>query len=197
MIKCCYIVSLACAMFTLSCRKKGETPEKEAGVPGYFIAAQIEEQNQTPTVDIEKYTLISQPGDDRATDASEILKVKRQWPMIMQSPTVAGFDSILSQKFTFTDHGHLLNRAEYITDRTGPSEWKIIHVSYDNLTLQFFGDKALLTYQNTVTNEHATTKTIEREYISWADMYAKENGKWKIDAAHVIDFRMETGSARQ
>lgn len=50
-------------MFTLSCRKKGETPEKEAGVPGYFIAAQIEEQNQTPTVDIEKYTLISQPGD--------------------------------------------------------------------------------------------------------------------------------------
>ena len=85
----------------------------------------------------------------------------------------------------------MLNREEYIEDRIQPSDWKITHVEYDNLTLQFFGSTAVLTYRNRVTNENIYTKEIEIESISWADIYVKEAGKWKIDAAHTVDFRLE------
>lgn len=162
---------------------------KESSVLSSVV--EIIETNNTPTVDIKKYTLITNSGEDRSVDAAEILKVKRKWPLAMQSQKAADFDAILSQHFTFTDKGNLLNRNEYIKDRTAPSEWIITHVTYNNLTLQFFGETALLTYNNEVTNSKINSSEVEVEYISWADVYQKENGQWKIASAHVVDFRME------
>lgn len=109
----------------------------------------------------------------------------------MQYPTFKDLHTILSKDFTFVDNGHLFNRAAYIEDRIKLSEWKITHVKYDNLSLQFFGELALLTYRNRVKNEHIKTKEIEVEQINWADIYVKENDKWKIKSAHVIDIKIE------
>lgn len=160
-------------------------------VPTTYTAIQVLENNNTPTVNIEKYTLIAGAGNDRSKDAAEILSVKRKWPLAMQSQNKEEFESILAKDFTFIDGSQLFNREDYITDRTKPSEWKITHVKYDNLTLRFFEDKALLTYRNEVTNENTDTHAVEIEYISWADVYTKEKGEWKILTAHVVDFRME------
>lgn len=168
--------------------RTGKTSKESSGL---FSATEITETNSTPTVNIKKYTLITNPGEDRRVDAAEILKVKRKWPLAMQSQKAADFDSILSQNFTFTDKGKLLNRADYIKDRTTSSEWVITHVTYNNLTLQFFGATALLTYNNEITNKKINTAEVEMEYISWADVYQQENGQWKIASAHVVDFRME------
>jgi len=175
----------------MACNNKTQEKTQEITVTGNFSALEILESNKTPTVDIEKYVLISNSNDDRKNDADEILKVKRKWPLAMQSKSTSAFDSLLSPNFVFTGDGHLLNRKDYIINRTSPSEWKITHVKYANMTLQFFGNIALLTYRNQVTNENINTKAIEIEYISWADVYKKEESKWKIDAAHVVDFRVE------
>ncbi len=156
-----------------------------------YTAVEVKEENTTPTVDIEKYTLLVDASQDRREDAKAILAIKRKWPLVMQSPTVAGFDSLLAANFTFTDKGQVLNREAYIKDRTTPSEWRITQVKYENITLQFFNNIALLTYKNRVTNENSITKVIELEHITWADVYEKENNQWKLAAAHVIDFKIE------
>ncbi|MBX2955164.1 MAG: nuclear transport factor 2 family protein [Cyclobacteriaceae bacterium] len=170
----------------LSCIDK---KEKET-----YAAIEVNLNNATPTVDIDKYTLIQTKDEDRRKDAEQILDLKRKWPLVMQSPSRAGFDTILSQNFTFTGEGKLLNREDYIEDRTKISDWKITYVKYDNLILQFYGEVAVLTYRNAVTNENVTTNEIEIEYISWADIYVVENRNWKIGSTQVVDFRIEKGS---
>lgn len=186
------ILFLLAGVLTLSsCGDYKGNPKNSNDETMLYAAIEIREENQTPTVDIAKYTLILSPDEDRKNDATEILRVKRKWPLAMQSPNAPAFDSLLSRDFTFTDDGHLFNRADYIKDRTILSEWKITHVKYYNLTLQFFGDVALLTYRNRVTNENATTKATEIEHMSWADVYVRENSRWKLGSAHVVDFRLE------
>ncbi len=183
---------LSVFVMVAACRNNTtETGKAKHEKPELFTITEIIETNNTPNVDIKKYTLITRPGEDRSVDASEILKVKRKWPLAMQSQKAGDFDSILSQHFIFTDNGKLLNRADYIKNRTATSDWVITHVVYNNLTLQFFGETALLTYNNEVTNKKNSSQEVEMEYISWADVYQKENGHWKIASAHVVDFRME------
>ncbi len=147
--------------------------------------------NPAPTVDIKAYSLIEAQDESRKRDAAQILELKQKWPLVMQMPNRAGFDTILSKHFTFAGDGNLLNREDYIIDRTKPSDWKITFVKYDNLVLQFFGNTALLTYRNQVTNENIHTKEVEIEHISWADIYVMEEGKWKIGATHTVDLRLE------
>lgn len=149
------------------------------------------EDNSTPTVDISKYTLISDPYKDRRNDAKEILKVKRKWPLAMQSLNPLEFDSILSKNFTFKGSDRFYTWADYIKNRTTPDEWKITFVKYDNVTLQFFGDTGILSYVNHITNKNVNTGAIEYEHISWVDIYIIEEGRWKIGAAHAIDYRLE------
>ena len=151
----------------------------------------IRDDNSTPSVDISKYTLINDPQKDRRNDAKEIIKVKRKWPLAMQSLDPLEFDSILSKNFTFKGGDKFFTRGDYIKNRTTPDEWKITFVKYDNVTLQFFGDTGILSYVNQITNKNINTGAIEYEHISWVDIYVIENGKWKIGAAHSIDYRLE------
>lgn len=170
--------------------EKGKLGTANNGAVIYDVI-EVNVNSTTPTVDVDKYTLIQSQSENRRIDAEQIINLKQKWPLVMQSPSRVGFDTILSQNFTFTGYEQLLNREDYITDRTKISDWKITYVKYDNLTLQFFDNVALLTYKNAVTNENVTTKEIEIEYISWADIYVIENNKWRIGSAHVVDFRME------
>ncbi len=184
-------IALLLALHIPACHPPGPTKATGGGPAGLSTARQVTLGNTTPTVDIQRYTLISGPGGDRDEDAARILETKRKWPLAMQSQEKDAFEEILASGFTFTDGGQLMNRADYIADRTAPSEWKITQVHYDNLTLQFFGDIGVLSYRNRVTNENTETGATEIEYISWVDVYVQEDGQWKIGSAHVVDFRME------
>ena len=172
-------------IFFLSCEQKFSKSEPEI----LRITTQ-KLHNRTATVDIPEYFLITDSLHPRKQDAEEILEIKRKWPLAMQSLNTQEFEDILSQNFVFADHGKMMQRKAYIANRTTPSDWKITHVKYDNLTLQFFDDSAILSYRNHVTNKNFKTKETEIEDISWVDVYQKEQGKWKIAASHVIDFKM-------
>lgn len=178
-------ISLITLIGLLSCN------ERQNEAANNFSLLEISEDNSTPTVDISKYSLINDSQNDRSNDAKEILKVKRKWPLAMQSLNPLAFDSILSKDFTFKSSTTFFNREDYIKNRTTPDDWKITFVEYDNVTLQFFGNTAVLSYKNHVRNENAVTREVEIEHISWVDMYIKENKKWKLGAAHSIDYRLE------
>lgn len=176
----------------ISCKEKqgsGKNPEKNS--INIDTATVLIEDNNTPTVDISTYKLISDSQKDRRKDAQEILKVKRKWPLAMQSLDPLAFDSILSRNFIFIGSDEYFTRADYIKNRTTPGEWKITFVKYENVTLQFFDDTGFLSYVNHITNKNVSTGAIEYEHISWADIYILEEGKWKIGAAHAIDYRLE------
>ena len=152
---------------------------------------ELADTNSTPTVELLKYKLILDPVKDRKPDGEQILKVKRKWPLAMQSKNPAEFDSILSRNFTFKGTNSFYNRNDYIKDRTRSDEWIITFVKYENVTLQFIGDIGVLSYVNHITNKSQKTGDIEYEHITWVDMYVLEDGKWKIGAAHSIDYRLE------
>jgi len=186
------IVSLIVIAGLFSCNEKHEKHDNlNSEATSIYTPIEILEDNSTPAVDISKYTLISDSKTDRKAEAKEILKIKRKWPLAMQSKNPAEFDSILSKNFTFKGTTAFYNRADYIKDRTATDEWKITFVKYDNVTLQFFGNTAILSYVNHVRNEHVVSGAIEIEHITWVDFYLKENEKWKIGAAHSIDYRLE------
>jgi hypothetical protein len=151
----------------------------------------VTDDDTTPTVKLPEYTLINDPHNDHLSEAREIIKVKRQWPLAMQSLDPSVFELILSSQFTFKETDTFFNRADYIRNRTTPDQWKIVHVDYDNVTLQFFGSMAVLSYRNHVQNKNAESGEIETEHMTWVDTFIKEDGAWKIDASHTIDYRLE------
>ncbi|MEP6713193.1 MAG: nuclear transport factor 2 family protein [Ferruginibacter sp.] len=172
--------------FISSCNNK-TTADK-----GHKIVTQIiiKEANTTPTVDIKNFTLITNNVKADSTEAIEILKVKRNWPLAMQRKDSALFESILAKDFTFhAGYEFYANRTDYISNRiTGT--WTIDTVRYHNLVLQFFGTTALLTYYNTLNGTDSVGRP-DVEHYWWADIYTKENGQWKILAAHEIDARID------
>lgn len=149
----------------------------------------MQEENLTPTVDIKNFTLLSANLEAEKADAIEILKVKRNWPLAMQKKDSALFEKILAKQFIIRGEDEFLNRADYIKDRIHGT-WTIDTVRYQNLVLQFFGDMAVLTYRNTLDGTDADGKP-DIEHYTWADMYTKENGGWKILSSHCIDAKIE------
>ncbi len=186
------LIAITISLSVLSCNINQDTKDNkqsELSKPLNLTVNQLD--SFLSTIKIDNYTLINSKEGKRQKDAADIIELKRKWPQVMQSPNRVGFDTILSKNFTFFGEGRLLNREEYIQDRLTTSDWKITFVKYDNVTLQFFDSIGLLTYRNQVTNENVKTNEIEIEYISWADIYVKEQGKWKIGASHTIDVRIE------
>lgn len=149
----------------------------------------IKETNLTPTVDIKDFTLISNNLKQDSIEAIKILKVKRNLPLAMQKKNKALFESILSKNFTYRGEDEFYkNSRDYIENRVNAT-WTIDTVRFQNLTLQFFGETAVLTYRNTLKGTDDNGKSDVENYV-WADIYVKENGKWKIRAIHEIESRI-------
>ncbi|MBK7738744.1 MAG: nuclear transport factor 2 family protein [Saprospiraceae bacterium] len=160
-----------------------------------FVQTSIAEENLTPTVDIDHFVLISNNTEAQIKDAKEILKVKRNFPLAMQTKDESLFNKILAKNFAFRAEDEFYNRADYIKDRTTCTD-TVTAVKYENLVLQFFGDIGVLTYRNIVENKGILHDTIAmdknwNEYMTWADIYVKEEGIWKIGSVHQIEYRAD------
>ncbi len=178
-------------LILFSCnQKKADEKYSEDSNNEESILVELADNNITPTVYLSTYKLIVNSSIDRKADAAEILRVKRKWPLAMQSKNPAEFESILAKNFTFKGTDSFYNRSDYIKDRTSSDEWIITFVKYENVTLQFIGEIGILSYKNHVTNKSQKTNKIENEEITWVDIYVKEDGEWKIGASHSIDYRL-------
>ena len=154
-----------------------------------LIQVIIKEANTTPTVDIKDFTLVSNNLIVDSIEAIEIMRVKRNLPLAMQKHDSLLFENILSKSFTFRAQNEFFNRTDYISNRVH-GNWTIDTVRFKNLVLQFFDQTAILTYTN-ILNGTDDNGRRDTEYYSWADIYIKENGKWKIAGIHEIEARVE------
>lgn len=143
----------------------------------------------TPGIFIKGLTLVTKHYEQEEKDATEILELKHLWPLAMKTKNRQLFENILAKDFSFIGEGEFFNRTDYIEDRVNGT-WEIDAVSYENLVLQFFGHLAILTYRNKL--DGTDNKGVpNKEYYSWADIYIKERGQWKILSSHNIEGRIE------
>jgi hypothetical protein len=145
----------------------------------------VNRDRTSPNVDITSYVLITDDFQSDRAEAEAIMRLRGKLPLAMQTKDAALFDSILTRDFTFRAADEFWNREEYIRNRTGEDE-TVGTARYENVVLQLFGDMALSTYRNAVAITDASGRT-ETLYMSWASVYVKEGGEWKVGAVHLID----------
>jgi ketosteroid isomerase-like protein len=146
----------------------------------------IKYETGNPNIGIGGYTLISNNAEAHRADAEAVMQVKKNFPLAVQSKDRALFEKILARDFVFRGESGMLRREDYINNRADPSQGKVLTADYENIALQFFGDIAVMTYRNLIKGTNEKGQPDPPEYISWADIYVKENGEWKIGSVHVI-----------
>ena len=151
----------------------------------------IQTGEQARGIDIDSYTLITNDPERDRLDAADIMRVKAAWPRAMQTKDKALFESILARDFTFRAEDEWYERDAYIRNRVESHE-RVMAVRYENLVLQSFGQLAVLTYRNVVKHTDATGKP-DTLHLSWADIFVREQGTWRIRASHLISLRVENG----
>lgn len=169
----------------------GAVDEKAGGArPAEVI--NVSTDTGRPDISIESYSVITADRDRELPMAAEVMEIKKLYPQAMRRKDRAIFEQILARGFTFKGVKDFFNRQDYIDNRTqGPvTDW---NVKYHNLVLQFVGERGLVTYRNVVTgnNDDGTAYT---EFMTWADVYVREDGQWKIEAVHLIDYREEVSN---
>src|SRR5437016_8725303 len=139
-----------------------------------------------PTVGISEYTLITDDLEAQRKDAEAIMLRKKDMPLAVQRHDAALFNSWCARDFVARGENEFLgSRDEYIEDRVNAT-WNVLDARYENLVLQFFGETALLTYRNIV--KEKDEKGVPTTWLyTWADVWVKENGEWKVAAIYVID----------
>jgi len=147
------------------------------------------DSGSTPTVLIPGLTFVTDNLDLEKNDALEILKLKHSLPLAMQTKNRDLFEGILARGFTFRAENEFFNRADYINNRVSGT-WTIDTVKFENLVLQLFDNKALLTYKNTLRGTDDKGEADIEKY-SWADIYIKQGDSWRVLGIHEIDSRIE------
>ena len=102
----------------------------------------------------------------------------------MQKHDSALFEDLITEDFTAQGETEFFNRQAFIQDRVN-GKWMISDVQYENLVLQFFGEVGILTYRNIVKELDEKGMPLTWHF-TWADVWIKEEGKWKIKAQRTI-----------
>jgi hypothetical protein len=178
-----FFTLVSATILFFSCNQPAPTASKSS----MFRQTNINVNNSTPTVDIGNYTLISATPEKDTTEANEIMKVKRLFPLAVQRKDSALFESILADDFTFTGEGEFYNRAEYINDRIHSTE-SVSTAKFEALILQLFDNYGILSYRNMIEHSDKAGKK-DTLRMNWTDLYVKERGKWKIKTVHLIEMK--------
>ena len=159
--------------------------EKGKAAKRQYTQVTVSVDRPSPNVGISSYVLITDDLQSDRADAEAIMRVRTKLPLAVQTKDAALFDRILARGFTFRAADEFWNREQYIRNRVGEGE-RVGLARYENLVLQLFGEVAVSTYRNIVQLKDASGKA-ETLHMSWASVYVKEGGEWKIGAVHLID----------
>jgi hypothetical protein len=157
---------------------------KQTAAENKFSQIKIIPDYNMPTVKIDSLILITDDSAAHVNDAKAILRAKVIIPLAMQKHDAALFNSVLAKGFTARGENEFFEREEFIRNRV-EGKWMISYVQYENLVLQFFGEIAVLTYRNIVKEKDAMGMP-KTWHFTWADVWVKEDGKWKIKAVYGI-----------
>ena len=174
-------------LFILGCNKKTDEKNTTSSFEQHFI--RTPDSLVLATIIIPGLTLITKNYGKEKDDALEILKLKHKFPLAMQTKNREIFEAIFAEEFVFRADDEFFNREDYINNRV-KGAWEVDTVKYQNLTLQFYGDKAVLSYKNVLDGTDDSGKPT-LEYYTWADVYVKENTGWKLLSCFNIDSRVE------
>ena len=177
------ILSIGCQVGHDGSNRKRPTEEKLRGGP--YTQESVTLDRPSPNVDIDRYVLITDDVEADRGDADAIMRLRSNLPLAVQTKDAALFDRILARSFTFRAADEFWNRQQYIRKRVAEPE-TVGSARYENLVLQLFGDVAVSTYRNVVELKDADGSP-ETLYMTWASVYVKEDGEWKVGAVHLID----------
>lgn len=172
-------------------RASSNAPPTDAASPGPVKRHIIPFGEIHPTVGLKEYTLVTDDLERDRPEADEVVRVKIGLPHAMQTKRREDFEAVLGRDFVFTAiDEHFDDREAYISNRVvDPS--KVKQADYRNVTVQFIGatrDRALVTYSNIVEDEPGGPGAWKAD-MTWADILAKEGGRWKYEIVHTIEFR--------
>ena len=190
-------LSICAVLLTGGGQSRAESDDRKSAMPRPSDArhritqVSIKYETGNPNIGITGYTLISPNAEAQRADAEAVMRVKKNFPLAVQTKDRALFEKILARDFVFRGESGMLDREDYINDRTNPSRGKVLTADYENIALQFFAEIAVMTYRNLVKSTDSKGQPDPPEYISWADIYVRENGEWKIGSVHVVDVRTE------
>jgi ketosteroid isomerase-like protein len=186
-----YSILLLCIILMIH-RERGHTHDiGERGAKerteskGKYKQVTLNLDQQSPNVDIRSYVLITDNLDVDRVDAEAIMRLRAKLPLAVQTKDAALFNSILGRDFTFRAADEFWNREDYIRNRVEESEM-VLSAQYENIVLQLFGDVAVSTYRNVIALKDKSGKAATLQ-MTWASVYVKEDGQWKIGAVHLID----------
>lgn len=155
------------------------TPERKS-----FLQVTRKIEDSIVSIGINSYNLITDDLGRDTLEADALLRRKVLHPLAMQKHDSALFEDLVAKDFTALGEHEFFNRQGFIQDRVN-GKWMISDVQYENLVLQFFGAIGLLTYRNIVKELDEKGMPLTWHF-TWADVWIKEEGKWKVQAQRVI-----------
>jgi ketosteroid isomerase-like protein len=160
-------------------------PSAEKRQGEQLIQETINIDRPSSNVDITSFVLITDNLEGDRAEALAIMQLRAKLPLAVQPKDAALFDRILAPRFIYRAEDEFWNREQYIRDRVEEPE-KVESARYENMVLQVFGDIAVSTYRNIVQLKDSSGKPATL-HMTWASVYLKENGEWKVGAVHLID----------
>ena len=116
-----------------------------------------------------------QETDPEAVRA-EILAIEKQWATAIERQDAAAFERLAAEDFRFIDeNGRVLNRAQYIADRSHNPD-NVESAVQDEIEVRQYGDAAIATGRSTL---HGTRNGAPFVYrFRWTDVYVRRAGRW-------------------
>ena len=177
------VVLIGCQGNENALPQQPEATKQSKGRKEYFqVKRRVE--NKMPNIGISNYNLITDDLGRDSTEADALMRTKIFVPLAMQKHDAVLFDSILARDFTAQGENEFFEREAFIQNRV-KGKWMISDVQYENFLLQFFDDIALLTYRNIV-KEKDENGMPQTWHYTWADIWTKEDGRWKIKVSRGI-----------
>ena len=189
------LIAMTIGMMTFACanqaRSKAEIPnaaDSKAEAPAGPLKRHIVSFDEVyPAVSLKEYALVTDNFERDRPEADAVIKAKIGLPHAMQTKKREDFDAVLGRIFTFTSQDEFVDREGYIANRVGDPS-KVKQADYRSVTVQFIDGRALVTYSNIVEDQPGGPGAWKAD-MTWADVLVKQDGQWKYETVHQIDFR--------
>ena len=115
---------------------------------------------------------------DLETLRAEILAIENQWATAIERQDAAAFERLAAEEFRFIEeNGRVLNRAQYIADRSHNPD-NVESAVQDEMEVRQYGDSVLATGRSTI---HGTRDGAPFVYrFRWTDVYVRHGGRWQV-----------------